>query len=174
MVGAFLTLIGYQVNDTVVVFDRIRENRGKKPTVSSELLDLSINQTVVRSIKTNLTVFMVCLCLFALNFGQRNVLEGFSFVLLVGTAIGSYSTIAIAAPLLLFIPWFAERIRRYRPKSEIVTKPAAHPATLALVLITGPLWLLWTLAYGLGVFLAGLVAFPVWAATARVKETAMA
>ena len=58
MVAAFLTLVGYSVNDTVVVFDRIRENRGKKRVITREMIDLSINQTLARTIKTSVTFLL--------------------------------------------------------------------------------------------------------------------
>jgi preprotein translocase SecF subunit len=174
MVAAFLTLVGYSTNDTVVVFDRIRENRGKKPTVSPQMIDDSINQTLIRSIKTSVTVFLVCLALFALNIGQRNVLEGFSFVLLVGTVIGSYSTIAIAAPLLLFLPWFWRRVKRFAPRGALVSRCASSAALLVLTPFAAILYAAWWAVFGLIVLVIGVVAFPIWAVTAPATETAIA
>ncbi len=106
MVGAFLTIVGYSLNDTIVIFDRVRENlpRVAKPLV--EVIDLSVNQTLSRTLLTALTVLMAVAILFVLNFGQGNVLEGFAFVMLVGTFVGSYSTVFIASPLVvLFTAW---------------------------------------------------------------------
>jgi len=98
-IAAFLTLVGYSLNDTIVIFDRIRENlkiyrNDDLPTVMNK----SINQTLTRSVNTSLSVFMVVLVLFL--FGGE-VIRGFSFIMLVGTIIGSYSTIFVASPIVL-------------------------------------------------------------------------
>ncbi len=165
MVAAFLTLVGYSVNDTVVVFDRIRENRGKKTVITPEMIDLSINQTLARSIKTSATFLLAAFALFAINYGQRNVLEGFAFILIIGSVIGTYSTVAIAAPLLLFLPWLWKRIEGLRPRTAIVTTPASHIWGLPLVPFTAVLWFLWAVAFVIVSFLIGLALFPVWALT---------
>lgn len=108
-IGALLTLIGFSLNDTIVIFDRIRENKQRNPTKPLlEVIDDSVNQTMSRTILTSLTVFFSLLVLFVVNFGQRNVLEGFSFVMLVGVISGTYSTIYIASPMLW---WLSERKR---------------------------------------------------------------
>ena len=167
MVAAFLTLVGYSVNDTVVIFDRIRENRGKRPTIDETLINLSINQTLARTIRTTATFLLVCIALFAFNYGQRNVLEGFSFVLILGSIIGTYSTIAISTPLLLFLPWIWERTRRFAPKGSIVTKFATHPATLVLVPVAAVAWLAWAVVFGLGAFVVGLALFVPWSLKAE-------
>ena len=169
MVAAFLTLVGYSVNDTVVVFDRIRENRGKKQVITPAMIDLSINQTLARSIKTSATFLLAALALFVINYGQRNVLEGFAFILIIGSVIGTYSTVAIASPLLLFLPWLWERIQGLRPRAAIVTQPASHVWGLPLVPFTAVLWFLWAVAFVVVGFLIGLVLFPVWALTVKVE-----
>jgi preprotein translocase SecF subunit len=174
LVAAFLTLVGFSTNDTVVIFDRIRENRGKKATITSGMIDDSINQTLIRSIKTNFTVFLVCLALFALNIGQRNVLEGFAFVLLVGTVIGSYSTIAIASPLLLFLPWFWERVKAYRPRGALVSRCVGNPFLIALTPFAAALYAAWWVAFGLVAMAVGTVLFPVWAVTVPATEAVVA
>jgi preprotein translocase subunit SecF len=101
VVAALLTLAGYSVNDTVVVFDRIRENMRKYKKMSLwELIDLSINETLSRTILTAGTVFLAVLALYV--FGT-DVIHGFSFAMLFGVLIGTWSSIFVAAPLLI---WF--------------------------------------------------------------------
>jgi preprotein translocase SecF subunit len=101
MIAVFLTIVGYSVNDTIVMFDRIRENLPRMKAPLGEVIDVSCNQVLSRSILTSLTVFLTLLVIFVLNVGQKNVLEGFSFAMLVGTVVGSYSTIYVASPLLV-------------------------------------------------------------------------
>ncbi len=99
MIAAILTLIGYSINDTVVIFDRIRENINANPNTDLEkVLNDAINQTFSRTIITALTVFVVLIVLYI--FGGE-VLAGFSFALLFGLFFGSYSTIFIASPIVL-------------------------------------------------------------------------
>jgi SecD/SecF fusion protein len=98
IVAAFLTLIGYSVNDTIIVFDRIRENQGKLKELAPQLINNSINQTLSRTIITSFTTFLVMIIMYI--FGGEGV-RGFSFVMLFGVAFGTYSSIAIASPLLL-------------------------------------------------------------------------
>lgn len=98
MIAAFLTIIGYSLNDTIVVFDRIRENRGKSATLTPTLITDSINQTLSRTLLTSLTTFIVVLVMYI--WGGEG-LRGFTFAMLVGIAVGTYSSIAIASPILL-------------------------------------------------------------------------
>ncbi len=97
MIAAFLTLIGYSLNDTIVVFDRIRENR-HKAQLTPQTITNSINQTISRTIMTSLTTFVVILVMYI--FGGQG-LRGFTFAIGLGVIVGTYSSIAIAAPLLL-------------------------------------------------------------------------
>jgi len=97
MIAAFLTLIGYSLNDTIVVFDRIRENR-HKARLSAQTITNSINQTISRTILTSVTTFVVVLVMYI--FGGQGM-RGFTFAIGFGVIIGTYSSIAIAAPLLL-------------------------------------------------------------------------
>ncbi|MFH0944314.1 MAG: protein translocase subunit SecD, partial [Planctomycetota bacterium] len=123
MVGAFLTLIGYSLNDTIVIFDRVRENLPRVNLPLAEVVNLSINQTMSRTILTGGTTLIAVVILFLLNLGERNVLEGFSFVILVGVIVGTYSTVFIASPLLV---WLTER----QQKNSGKTRPAKKaPAT---------------------------------------------
>ncbi len=99
IITALLTLAGYSLTDTVVVFDRIRENLRKNPrTPFIELLNASINQVLSRTIITSLTVLLV---LIALYFFGGPVLKDFSFALSFGVIIGTYSSVFVASPLLL-------------------------------------------------------------------------
>jgi len=163
MVAALLTLVGFSVNDTVVIFDRIRENRGKKPTIDGEMIDLAINQTLTRTIRTTATFMLVCLALFAINYGQRNVLEGFAFLLILGSIIGTYSTIAISTPLLAFLPWLWERVGKFAPQGKIVSACITNVALIALTPVAAVAWFVWALVFGLIAFVAGLLLFVPWA-----------
>jgi SecD/SecF fusion protein len=102
MIGAFLTLVGYSVNDTIVVFDRIRENRGKFGELSETVVNNSINQTLSRTILTSFTVFIVVVVLYFFG-GVRSTVHGLSFVMTVGVLVGTYSSVAIAAPIVLYL-----------------------------------------------------------------------
>lgn len=108
IVAAVLTLIGYSVNDTVIVFDRIRENIGLHPTRPLlENANISINQTLSRTIMTSVTVLLVALILFI--FGGEAI-RGFSFALVIGVIIGTYSSIFVASPLMVDIAaWKSKR-----------------------------------------------------------------
>jgi len=113
VVAAFLTLVGYSVNDTVVIFDRIRENlRAKGGTVASlpELINTSMNQTLSRTILTSLLTWIVCAFLFALG---GPALRDFSFVMVVGIVVGTYSSIYIASPfLVVWQEWLGARSKK--------------------------------------------------------------
>ncbi len=99
-ITAILTILGYSVNDTIVTFDRIRENLHKKQNLTfTELVNFSINETLARSINTSLTVFMVLITIFL--FGGESI-RFFSLTLLIGVVIGTYSSIFVASPLMLF------------------------------------------------------------------------
>ncbi len=99
IVAAFLTIVGYSLNDTIVVFDRIRENVKKLRAASYfNIINTSINQTLARTVLTSGTTFIVVLVLYLYG-GQ--VIHDFAFALLVGVIVGTYSSIFIAAPILL-------------------------------------------------------------------------
>jgi preprotein translocase subunit SecF len=108
VIAAILTLIGYSMNDTIVVFDRIRENlRLVRRGSLSNIVNLSINQTLSRTVLTSGLTFLTVLSLFL--FGGE-VLRGFSFALVIGILIGTYSSIAVAAPMLVaYQDWRAKR-----------------------------------------------------------------
>lgn len=107
VVAALLTVIGYSLNDTIVVFDRIRENlRLKRGVALTELLNISINQTLSRTLLTSGTTLIVVLSIF---FFGGEVIHNFSFALLVGIAVGTYSSIFVASPLLLLWSDFSKK-----------------------------------------------------------------
>jgi len=109
VIAALLTLVGYSMNDTIVIFDRIRENRRLlRKEEFAELVNKSINQTLSRTILTSGLTFLTVLVLFLMG-GQ--VLRAFSFALVVGIVVGTYSSFGIAAPLVVF--W-----HHWRDKSE--------------------------------------------------------
>ena len=98
-IAAFLTLVGYSVNDTVVIFDRVRENMGRHRRMELvDLINLSINQTLSRTVLTSGTTLLVVCCLF---FMGGEVLRGFAFVLMIGVLIGTYSSVFVASPFTL-------------------------------------------------------------------------
>jgi len=101
VVAAILTIVGYSVNDTVVVFDRIRENLRKyKKKDLAELLDLSINETLSRTILTSVTTLLALLALYI--FGGE-VIRGFTFAMIWGVVVGTYSSVFIASPILFML-----------------------------------------------------------------------
>ncbi|MBV8096889.1 MAG: protein translocase subunit SecF [Acetobacteraceae bacterium] len=123
MVAAILTIIGYSTNDKVVVYDRVRENLRKYKTMPlRQLIDLSINETLNRTLGTSMTVFLASLPL-ALFGGQS--ISGFAWVMLFGIVVGTSSSIFIAAPILLFLG--ENRLRR----EATAPKPAKAPSAAA-------------------------------------------
>jgi preprotein translocase SecF subunit len=116
-IAAFLTLVGYSVNDSVVVFDRVRENLMRsrsKPLV--EVMDLSINQMLSRTILTSTTTLMA---VGSLLFLGGEVLRGFAFIMTVGVIAGTYSSIYIASPFaLLWEDLFGRAARSRRASSR--------------------------------------------------------
>ena len=117
MVAAFLTIVGYSLNDTIVVFDRIREVRGKNPAMTTSMVNLSLNQTLSRTLLTSLTTLMVVVILYC--FGGEGI-HGFAFCLVLGVLVGTYSSIYVASPVLL---WLLNR-----PGSEIGSATAKAEA----------------------------------------------
>ncbi|MBC7357160.1 MAG: protein translocase subunit SecF [Desulfacinum sp.] len=114
IVAALLTIVGYSLNDTIIVFDRIRENlRASGREDFKVLVNRSINQTLSRTILTSGTTLLVIVCLFVLG---GTVIHDFAFALLIGVVVGTYSSIFVASPLLiLYQDWAAEgRAKRRR------------------------------------------------------------
>lgn len=101
VLAAFLTIIGYSVNDTIIVYDRIRENSKKYKTLSTaELVNQSINETLSRTIVTSLVVFFVVFVLFIKGKGD---IQDFAFAMIIGVITGTYSSIFIASPIYIFL-----------------------------------------------------------------------
>jgi SecD/SecF fusion protein len=98
VVAGILTIMGYSMIDTIVVFDRIRENRGKYGHLDAQVIDDAVNQTLSRTLLTCGTTTVTVAFMYFL--GGAGI-HGFTFVLLVGILVGTYSSIAIAAPILL-------------------------------------------------------------------------
>ena len=100
IIAAILTIIGYSMNDTVVIYDRIRENLRRYRTMPLEdLLDLSVNETLARTAMTSVTTMLALLTLF---FFGGEVIHGFTFAMMWGVVVGTYSSIFVAGPLLLY------------------------------------------------------------------------
>ena len=100
IIAAVLTIVGYSMNDTVVIYDRIRENLNKYTKLNiSELSNLSINETLSRTIITSLTTLLALLSIFIMG---GEILRGFSFAMILGVLIGTYSSIFVATPVLKF------------------------------------------------------------------------
>ena len=100
IVAAVLTIVGYSMNDTVVIFDRIRENLRKHTKIFiSEITDTSINETLSRTLITSFTTLLALLSIF---FFGGEILKGFSFAMILGVIIGTYSSIFVAAPILRY------------------------------------------------------------------------
>jgi preprotein translocase subunit SecF len=100
IVAAVLTIVGYSMNDTVVIFDRIRENLLKYSKIkTNEIADISVNETLSRTIITSLTTLLALFSIFILG---GEILKGFSFAMILGVIIGTYSSIFVASPVLNF------------------------------------------------------------------------
>ncbi len=100
VVAALLTIVGFSINDTIVTFDRIREVRGKSPHITEDMINLSINQTLSRTLLTSGTVFMASLILY---FVGGPGIHAFAYTMVVGVIAGTYSSIYIAAPIILWM-----------------------------------------------------------------------
>jgi len=117
ILAAILTILGYSLNDTVIVFDRIREGiRTIKSSDLGEVIDESVTRTLSRTTLTSLTTFFVVLTLYL--FGGE-ILRGFSFTLLVGVVVGTYSSIFVASPILM---WLNFSITEFREKEAAQLK----------------------------------------------------
>ena len=100
IVAAVLTIVGYSMNDTVVIFDRIRENLLKYSKIkTNEIADISVNETLSRTVITSLTTLLALYSIFILG---GEILKGFSFAMILGVIIGTYSSIFVASPVLNF------------------------------------------------------------------------
>lgn len=113
IIAAFLTIVGYSLNDTIIVFDRIRENsRRFRRRPFAETINTSINQTLSRTVLTSTTTLIVVLALFILGGG---VIHDFAFALLIGVLTGTYSSVFVASPVLLI--WEAKSMDRNKQRN---------------------------------------------------------
>jgi len=123
MVAAYLTIIGYSVNDTIVIFDRVRELRGRSTgPLTKQIVNDAINQCFGRTIWTTFTVLITVIILYI--WGGEGI-RGFAFAMIVGTITGVYSTLAIASPMLLSVK---EKVTD-RPKSDVFKRMDEAPVT---------------------------------------------
>ncbi len=113
VVAALLTIVGYSLNDTIVIFDRIRENmRLMRKEHYPRIIDLSLNQTLSRTSLTSLTTLVVLVCLFVAG---GNVIHDFAFALIAGVVVGTYSSLFVASPVL--VEWYLRGERRAAARS---------------------------------------------------------
>jgi len=122
MIAAFMTIVGYSLNDTIVVFDRIREVRGKNPALTDEMVNKSLNQTLARTLLTSATTLIVVLILYTMG-GEG--IHGFAFCLVMGVLVGTYSSIYVASPVLLWL------MNREGSAAGLATAAADRGATAA-------------------------------------------
>lgn len=123
VLAALLTVVGYSVNDTVIIFDRIRENREKHKGESFlKIVNLSINETLTRTIVTVLTVLMVLL---VMVFFSGPVLQGFAFTMLVGILVGTYSSIYIGSS---FVIWYLQKVKKVKIEEYVAKKTVVSKA----------------------------------------------
>lgn len=116
-IAALLTIVGYSLNDTVVVFDRVRENLRKyKKRPLKEVLNLSINETLNRTVTTSLTTLLALIALFVLG---GDVIRGFVFAMIWGVIVGTYSSVFVASSTLL---WLGVKRDWSKPNSEAGTQ----------------------------------------------------
>jgi len=126
LVAALLTIVGYSLNDTIIVFDRIRENRGRLSRATPEIINTSINQTFSRTVLTSGTTLLAVGILYV--FGGPGV-HGFAFAMLIGVLVGTYSSVAIAAPILLI----GDKSELRELPEETPPPPAPHESEPAAV-----------------------------------------
>ena len=111
-----LTIVGYSMNDTVVIYDRIRENLLKYSKISiSDVSNLSINETLARTIITSVTTL---LALFSIYILGGEILRGFSFAMILGVIIGTYSSIFVASPILKFFKVSSKTLEKDEQRIE--------------------------------------------------------
>ena len=116
IIAAVLTIVGYSMNDTVVIYDRIRENLFKYTKISiSDITNLSINETLARTIITSVTTLLALVSIYLLG---GEILRGFSFAMILGVIIGTYSSIFVASPILKFFKVSYKTLEKEEEKIE--------------------------------------------------------
>lgn len=122
-IAGLLTLVGYSINDTIVIFDRIRETLSKaKGSALKEVLNRAVNETLGRTIMTSFTTLLACMCL--MIFGRGTVLASFGLIMTVGILIGTYSSVYVAAPVFKYLR------ERFGPKEIVGRKPVKKEAVV--------------------------------------------
>jgi preprotein translocase subunit SecF len=132
VIAALLTLVGYSMNDTIVIFDRIRENLSlNRRERLVDVINRSVNQTLSRTVMTSGLTFIAVLALFL--FGGP-VLHGFSLALVIGIIIGTYSSVFVASPIVLFWHDWADKRKKAAPVAPVVAgpRPAAGKGSVKL------------------------------------------
>ena len=130
MIACFLTIIGYSVNDTIVIFDRIRENVNDNARLGTTepmrtLINRALNQTMSRTLLTSGLTLLVVIAQFFVNWGSESDLESFAFAMIVGMVSGVYSTIYIAAPILIWLDKGKPAGKAHAPAVPAATTPQA-------------------------------------------------
>lgn len=121
LIASLLTIVGYSLNDTIVIFDRIREIKGKNPNITYDMINQSVNQTLSRTVLTAFTTGMVVVILYAVG---GSGIHGFAFSMIIGVITGVYSTVYIANPVLL---WLVQR--EQQKKGTVVVRGATVGTT---------------------------------------------
>jgi preprotein translocase subunit SecF len=122
IIALFLTIIGYSVNDTIVIFDRVRENLPRMQESLEVVLNKSLNETLSRTIMTSVTVMLATVVLYVFNFGTGNVLESFAFGMMWGVVTGVYSTIYVANPILVWLEKRGGRVSQGLRHKDVVER----------------------------------------------------
>ncbi|WP_010587028.1 protein translocase subunit SecDF [Schlesneria paludicola] len=120
-IACLLTIVGYSLNDTIVIFDRIREIKGKSPNITYDMINQSVNQTLSRTLLTAFTTFLVVLVLYIAG-GEG--IHGFAFSMIIGVITGCYSTVYIANPVLL---WLVTREAKLKAQPNRTAKTSSAP-----------------------------------------------
>ena len=126
-IACLLTIVGYSLNDTIVIFDRIREIKGKNPNITYDMINLAVNQTLSRTLLTALSTFLVVLVLYICG-GEG--IHGFAFSMIIGVITGCYSTVYIANPVLLWLV-NRENAMKTRPNAPKNVSPSKGKAATA-------------------------------------------
>ena len=114
IVAAVLTIVGYSMNDTVVIYDRIRENLSKYNNIGiDQISNMSINETLYRTLITSITTLLALFSIFLLG---GEILKGFSFAMILGVLIGTYSSIFVASPILKYLKVSSKTLEKKEEK----------------------------------------------------------
>jgi preprotein translocase subunit SecF len=125
-IAGILTLVGYSINDTIVVFDRIRETMGTaRGAELKDVVNRSVNETLGRTVMTAGSTLLACVCLMV--FGRGTVLASFGLIMTIGIVLGTYSSVYVAAPVFV---WLREN---YGPKEDPSTKTPPRDRSIAVV-----------------------------------------